>query len=139
MKFWVQTIRQWGLPTLHLLVTSRNEMDIRLTLEPPSSQDIVYHFSLLLLTPPGLYSSVSLESLHGVISIVEAWTLHLLVTSRNEMDIRLTLEPPSSQDIVPGYLNEKSLLLLTPPGLYSSVSLESLHGVISIVEAWSHS
>jgi hypothetical protein len=37
----VQTIRQWGLPTLHLLVTSRNEMDIRLTLEPPSSQDIV--------------------------------------------------------------------------------------------------
>lgn len=36
----VQTIRQWGLPTLHLLVTSRNEMDIRLTLEPPSSQDI---------------------------------------------------------------------------------------------------
>ncbi|KAF3023342.1 hypothetical protein E8E15_007618 [Penicillium rubens] len=36
----VQTIRQWSLPTLHLLVTSRNEMDIRLTLEPPSSQDI---------------------------------------------------------------------------------------------------
>ncbi|CAG7989484.1 unnamed protein product [Penicillium nalgiovense] len=36
----VQTIRQWGLPTLHLLVTSRNEMDIRLSLKVPSSQDI---------------------------------------------------------------------------------------------------
>ncbi|KAJ5472932.1 hypothetical protein N7530_006933 [Penicillium desertorum] len=36
----VQTIRQWDLPTLHLLVTSRNEMDIRLSLEVPSSQDI---------------------------------------------------------------------------------------------------
>ncbi|OQE24172.1 hypothetical protein PENFLA_c010G02274 [Penicillium flavigenum] len=36
----VQTIRQWNLPTLHLLVTSRNEMDIRLSLEAPSSQDI---------------------------------------------------------------------------------------------------
>ncbi|CAG8899011.1 unnamed protein product [Penicillium egyptiacum] len=36
----VETIRQWDLPTLHLLVTSRNEIDIRHSLETPSSQDI---------------------------------------------------------------------------------------------------
>lgn len=36
----IEKIRQWDLPTLHLLVTSRNEIDIRYSLETPSYQDI---------------------------------------------------------------------------------------------------
>ncbi|CAI7625037.1 unnamed protein product [Penicillium discolor] len=36
----VKKIRQWDLSTLHLLVTSRNELDIRDALETPSYQDI---------------------------------------------------------------------------------------------------
>ncbi|KAJ5372564.1 NACHT nucleoside triphosphatase [Penicillium concentricum] len=36
----IEKIRQWDLPTLHLLVTSRNEIDIRNSLETPSCQDI---------------------------------------------------------------------------------------------------
>jgi hypothetical protein len=36
----IKKIRQWDLPTLHLLVTSRNELDIRYSLESPSCQDI---------------------------------------------------------------------------------------------------
>lgn len=36
----IEKIRQWDLSTLHLLVTSRNEIDIRDALETPSYQDI---------------------------------------------------------------------------------------------------
>ncbi|KGO75326.1 NACHT nucleoside triphosphatase [Penicillium italicum] len=36
----VEKIRQWGLPTLHLLVTSRNEIDIRNSLGTSFGQDI---------------------------------------------------------------------------------------------------
>ncbi|KXG46054.1 NACHT nucleoside triphosphatase [Penicillium griseofulvum] len=36
----VKKFRQWDLPTLHLLVTSRNELDIRYSLETPSCEDI---------------------------------------------------------------------------------------------------
>lgn len=36
----VETIRQWELPTLHLLVTSRNELDIRDSLKTSFCQDI---------------------------------------------------------------------------------------------------
>ncbi|KAJ5520152.1 NACHT nucleoside triphosphatase [Penicillium fimorum] len=36
----IEKIRQWDLPTLHLLATSRNEIDIRNSLETTSCQDI---------------------------------------------------------------------------------------------------
>ncbi|KAJ9487635.1 hypothetical protein VN97_g5652 [Penicillium thymicola] len=36
----VKKIQQWDLPTLHLLVTSRNEIDIRDALDTPFCQDI---------------------------------------------------------------------------------------------------
>ncbi|KAJ5510374.1 hypothetical protein N7453_002477 [Penicillium expansum] len=36
----IKKMRQWDLPTLHLLVTSRNEIDIRHSLETPFGQDI---------------------------------------------------------------------------------------------------
>lgn len=36
----IETIRMWRLPGLHLLVTSRNEIDIRRSLDPASDHDI---------------------------------------------------------------------------------------------------
>ncbi|KAJ5727670.1 hypothetical protein N7493_005490 [Penicillium malachiteum] len=37
----LQTIRNWSLPSLHLIVTSRDELDIRKSLDPSPDQNIV--------------------------------------------------------------------------------------------------
>lgn len=41
----IQVIRQWYLPSVHLLVTSRDELDIRRSLDPSRDQDLSIAYS----------------------------------------------------------------------------------------------
>jgi hypothetical protein len=36
----IQVMRNWSLPGVHLLMTSRNELDIRQSLDPSCDQDL---------------------------------------------------------------------------------------------------
>ncbi|KAF7521816.1 hypothetical protein PCG10_007913 [Penicillium crustosum] len=103
----VKKIRQWDLSTLHLLVTSRNELDIRDALETPSYQDIpmrnpetdtdIQNFiSYQLSMDPKLQRWKSrhdeiqeklMDKAHGVFRYVECQLLALRrVRIRNELD-----------------------------------------------------
>ncbi|KUM62205.1 hypothetical protein ACN42_g4924 [Penicillium freii] len=103
----IDKIQQWDLPTLHLLVTSRNEIDIRYSLETPSYQDIpmrnpqtdidIHNFiSYQLSTDPKLQRWKSrhdeiqeklMDKAQGVFRYVECQLLALKrARIRNELD-----------------------------------------------------